>query len=514
MSSQILVVTTSETTREQVEAVLAEMEGDHEAVIVESLAQMRFELASGTAYHVALVDERADTAAGYDAAREIALHFPLVSVLMLVQYTSQEVLASALDVGARSVLELPPSLEQFTQRIGAAVDWSRAARRQAEDVAAPATGSGRIVALVGAKGGVGTSTLSVVLARLAATRVSTCLVDLDVRAGDLAAYAGIAVRRSMVDLIEVADELTGRALSEVTYPAAHDVHLLPAPADGELGEELDEHAARQILSALRFQYDLVLVDCGSRLDEILVQALDLADEVFVVATPDVPAMRAVLRLDETLDRLATGVGVGRRMILNRVDKTREVQPGIAPKLADVPLAATVPNLERELDPIMNSAQLLEVQVSALNHALAPVLPDLRTRAALPGHAQPGGTAAAPTPPEKRRRLRRAQAGQMVAEFPIAIGLIFAAALLALQMILWGATYLFAANAADEAARAYGVGLDHPQVVQRVHDSLPSGWVDGAHVSRTAGDVVTVSLSTPSIVSLPAVQATSTVFKER
>ena len=523
MSTTVLLVTPSEPTRDQVIALLGELEYTSEPVVVASVAQMRHELASGVIYDVALVDERVESGAGFDAAREIQAHHPLVAVLLLVHFADEEALAAALDVGARGVVPLPPTLELLGQRLEAAAHWARTARQAGEDLVKPASGAGRVVALVGAKGGVGTTTLAVCLARAGVDAGRTCLVDLDVRRGDVAPYCGIAVRRTIVDLVEVADELTGRALGEVTYPAAHGLELVPAPADGELGELLDEHAVRQILAALRFQYDLVVVDCGSRLDDVLAQALDSADEVLVVATPDVPALRAVRRLDETLDRLAVGIGVPRRLLLNRVAKLREVQPASAPKLADMPMAAAVRELNRELDQVMNSAQLLEAPLPALDSALAPVIDGLdarrrpeRTAPDVPASARDAEPSSGSGRRERRfgRRRVRAQAGQLVAEVPVAIALVFATALLALQVILWGATYLFAANAAQTAARSYGVGLSHSEVRGAVHEDLPASWVIGASVSGPGGDEVTVSLRTPSVVDLPPVTATSAIVWER
>ena len=108
---------------------------------------------------------------------------------------------------------------------------------------------------------------------------------------------------------------------------------------------------------------------------------------------------------------------------------------------------------------------------------------------------------------------RSQRGQVSVELPIAVTLLLTAAILCLQIVLWGVTFMFASNAAHEAARSFGVGMSHAEVNSRVRAELPSGWGSAASVS-TSGNTVTVSLRTPSIVDLPAVQATSTIQRER
>ena len=76
MSTTVLLVTPSEPTRDQVIALLGELEYTSEPVVVASVAQMRHELASGVIYDVALVDERVESGAGFDAAREIQAQLP------------------------------------------------------------------------------------------------------------------------------------------------------------------------------------------------------------------------------------------------------------------------------------------------------------------------------------------------------------------------------------------------------------------------------------------------------
>ncbi|MDO5079863.1 hypothetical protein [Buchananella hordeovulneris] len=86
------------------------------------------------------------------------------------------------------------------------------------------------VAVVGAKDGVGTSMISMLLAREFSQFTHTCLMDLDVRQGDLASCGGARVRRSIADRANIALEAGGRELSAVVYPLRGGVSLLPAPA--------------------------------------------------------------------------------------------------------------------------------------------------------------------------------------------------------------------------------------------------------------------------------------------
>ena len=92
-----------------------------------------------------------------------------------------------------------------------------------------------LVAVAGAKGGVGCTTVALHLA-LAAARGApgrpVCLVDLDLQKGDLRAFTDTPYRRSIADLVEVADELSVRHLQETLYTHRDGVRLLLAPDHG------------------------------------------------------------------------------------------------------------------------------------------------------------------------------------------------------------------------------------------------------------------------------------------
>ena len=81
------------------------------------------------------------------------------------------------------------------------------------------------------------------------------------------------------------------------------LRVLLAPERGEDGEDISASAARQILGALKFQYDIVICDVGSVMTEAGAVAVEMASNVLIVTTPDVPAIRAANRLLRLWERL-------------------------------------------------------------------------------------------------------------------------------------------------------------------------------------------------------------------
>ena len=364
--TQVLLISTDDRHTTAVAAVVAELEGFSRLLTVHSALQGRIEIEQQEV-DIVLVDEEVGGRDGLTTLREISSLEPLLPVCLLSSRPDSELIERVLDAGGRGLLPLPPSVERYAERLRALSAWTRAAQgRVTGEREQMARAVGSVVAVVGAKGGVGASLTALVSARATASRGRTALVDFDLRAGDLASYCGVTVRRNITDLASLGAEIGGREISEVAYPVRNGIELLPAPEHGELAELMTETAARQIVQAIRYQYAAVVVDCGSHLDDATAAALDLADVIVVVATPEVPALRAVRRLGETLGRLTLAHNTPTRLVLNRTSRNNEIQPATAARLVSLPLLAVMPDRIAKLEPSLNTGSLIDLALPELN----------------------------------------------------------------------------------------------------------------------------------------------------
>ena len=495
------LVTDHEETRQQVLAAMSEAEGLGEVRTVASPEKLR-ELLEPEVTSCILVDEALEGRIALPIIQELSRTYPLIPVVLLSRARTSESVVAAMDAGARTVLALPLSLEEISNRLLPVLAWSRAVRSEAssrEEITARRQGT--ITAVVGAKGGVGTSTVALMAAAQLAQGARTCLVDLDVRGGDLAAMTGISVRRSITDLADIAAEVSAREISEVMYPLPGGIALLPAPEQGETGEMLTESATRQILTMLRYQFDHVVLDCGNRLDDILAMGLDSADRALIVTTPDAPALRSVRRLSDALDRLDIARGRPFGLVVNLTSRQREIQPATAAKMTGVALAASIPDLTAQIEMAVNSNTLLTSRVPAMAKAAQSIAGAI-TAGTAPGPAPDQSTAASSTKAARRgRKRRRSQRGQITVEFPVVFALATAAILLCIQALSLGISYMYATHAANEAAHAYAIGKSPGQVQQEVTSRLPNSYAARTKVTRSGADRVTVTLPVLSVVDM-------------
>ena len=495
------LVTDHEETRQQVLAAMSEAEGLGEVRTVASPEKLR-ELLEPEVTSCILVDEALEGRIALPIIQELSRTYPLIPVVLLSRARTSESVVAAMDAGARTVLALPLSLEEISNRLLPVLAWSRAVRSEAssrEEITARRQGT--ITAVVGAKGGVGTSTVALMAAAQLAQGARTCLVDLDVRGGDLAAMTGISVRRSITDLADIAAEVSAREISEVMYPLPGGIALLPAPEQGETGEMLTESATRQILTMLRYQFDHVVLDCGNRLDDILAMGLDSADRALIVTTPDAPALRSVRRLSDALDRLDIARGRPFGLVVNLTSRQREIQPATAAKMTGVALAASIPDLTAQIEMAVNSNTLLTSRVPAMAKAAQSIAGAI-TAGTAPGPAPDQSAMAGSTKATRRgRKRRRSQRGQITVEFPVVFALATAAILLCIQALSLGISYMYATHAANEAAHAYAIGKSPGQVQQEVTSRLPNSYAARTKVTRSGADRVTVTLPVLSVVDM-------------
>ncbi|MEU3463743.1 AAA family ATPase [Streptomyces sp. NPDC006733] len=420
--------------------------------------------------------------------REVALRFPAVGVVLLTADPSPAVLSAAMDSGARGVIGLPLSYDELAARVEAAAAWAGGVRRHlSPQRALPAVAGGTLVAVAGAKGGVGTTVTAIQLALAAhAAGRSTALVDLDLQGGDIASYLDVQFRRSMADLADIAD-ISSRVLHDAMYLHESGPALLLAPGEGERGEDVTDRSVRLVLHALRQRYEVVVVDCGTQLTTANAVAVETADTALLVTTPDVVAVRAAKRMVRMWDRLQIRKPQDTTAVVNRYTRSTEIQPSLIARITGTKVAGSVvPAAFKELQSVIDAGRLHDLDNrSTVKQGLWALAAEL-------------GLAVGGPQPKAARRGRRAalreDRGQVILETLGMTPIILITLILVWQAVLAGYTYTLAGHAADEAARAAAVGQDAAAAAQR---DLPGAWDGSTAVERGGGKVtVTVSLKVP------------------
>lgn len=196
--------------------------------------------------------------------------------------------------------------------------------------------AGPLIAVWSPKGGVGRTLIAAGLAMHLARRGGppTLLIDLDAGNSGIAPLLQASFRPSLFD-----------------YPAGHakpashpsGLHLLPGPArlvdEGLVTADL----AEMVLTRAVDEGYMAVVDLAASLRDSTVVALEKADAVLLVTTPDLLPIWACRRFTQEAE--LAGLNLNRfRLLINRASAHQEIPEAEILDLIGLPLAGTVPSI--------------------------------------------------------------------------------------------------------------------------------------------------------------------------
>jgi pilus assembly protein CpaE len=151
--------------------------------------------------------------------------------------------------------------------------------------------SRKLIVVMGAKGGVGTSTvavnLGVQLTRLSNRRV--VLIDLARPLGQVALLLDLEPRFSICDAIENLERLDTSFLGGLLTRHKSGLEVLTGTSHPDHWEKLSISSIYRMLNVAQSTFDFVVIDFGSVFSNKWMPVFDLARTVIVVAEPNVPA---------------------------------------------------------------------------------------------------------------------------------------------------------------------------------------------------------------------------------
>ena len=225
-------------------------------------------------------------------------------------------------------------------------------RLEKPDTSAMRTGiaNGSILSFFGAKGGVGTTTLAVHLAtylvKLHKKRV--LLVDLHPELGHVCVYLGLdGSRVHFQELVRNVGRLDSELLRGFVARHSSGLEVLSSPDLCGGSKSMDSEAVGRALDFLRGEYDYVLLDCARPNSEWTERVIAASTLIYMVATPDVGAVRDLSR---HVDLLIPSDGSSDKLqvILNRASSPYAIDVTQIEKAMKLPIAIRIASSYPEL----------------------------------------------------------------------------------------------------------------------------------------------------------------------
>ena len=258
---------------------------------------------------------------GVDAERAFALIKQLITVspgtaiITASRDASPALILGSMRSGAREFLELPVNPEEFRTVVDRVAEFCATLEKSAKK-------SARVIAVFSGKGGAGVSFFSTNLA--AAMGIPTLLVDLNLQAGDAASFFGVVPKYSLSDFVQNRARLDDSLMTSLVTLHSTNLAILPAPIEAHEAEDIKPEDISEILHLLSQRYERIVLDLPHTFDPVTVAALDVADDILLLLTLDIPGIRNTKRALKVFDRL----GYPREKVhavVNRWTKNIEVE---------------------------------------------------------------------------------------------------------------------------------------------------------------------------------------------
>jgi pilus assembly protein CpaE len=235
---------------------------------------------------------------------------PTAGVILVASTLDPRLMLEAMRAGVNECVQEPLTADALGQAIRKVASGSQPQ---------PA---GQVFAFVGAKGGVGTTTLSVNTATMLAKlgHADVLLIDLHLGNGDAALLLGNEPRFSVVDALENVHRVDESFFGSVVEKCKAGIDLL-ASSDRMMPGGADPQRVRALIDFAASQYRYTVLDVP-RSDLTMLDTLEVASTVVVVTSQELPSLRSAGRLAHML---RSRYGAARvTAVMNRFDRRSEI----------------------------------------------------------------------------------------------------------------------------------------------------------------------------------------------
>jgi len=265
-----------------------------------------------TSPDIGIVSLDADPTKGIELVARLGESSPDCSILVVSSSSDGNLILQAMRAGAKEYLTQPVRVEDLAGALG------RIGERRLGKGEKRARVS-QVIAVAGAIGGVGTTSLAVnvgcVLAKEA--RNSVALVDLDLCLGDADVFLDAIPDYTLVDVAQNVTRLDFTLLKRSLTKHASGLYLLPRPVQLEDTRLVTPEDLQRVIGLMKATFTHLVVDLSKSYSPVDMVALEMATQILLVTQLDLPCLRNVVRLMMSFNEMK-GLADKVKIVVNRV----------------------------------------------------------------------------------------------------------------------------------------------------------------------------------------------------
>ncbi len=250
-------------------------------------------------------------------------------ILVVLPRLEGTLVLDAMRSGANECVAEPITLEELNAAL-ARIAAQRPSRRR-----------GDVFAVIGAKGGVGATTVAVNVATMLnkLQPSSTLLMDLHLTYGDAAIFLGAEPRFSTLDALENMHRMDAAFLRTLVTQTKSGLNVL-ASSDHPVSTPVDVTRMRSLIDLAANEFRFLVLDVP-RADAAVLDSLDAASSVVVVANQEVATIRSAARMTAALEQRYGKERVD--VVISRFDPGAEIGQADVERAIRRPIVHLFPN---------------------------------------------------------------------------------------------------------------------------------------------------------------------------
>jgi pilus assembly protein CpaE len=278
------------------------------------------EFFAGRPYDLLILEIGEDLEKDFELVHTLQASGLVQDIFLTSSRMEPDFLIRALRAGAREFIPQPVKREEVEAAVKKFLE-----RKKFADVVDRRPGKkGKIIHLIGSKGGVGTTTIAVNLAaslvKSPPSTASVVLVDMNCLFGEIPIFLNMQPEFNWAEVARNISRLDSHYLMSILSRHKNGMYILPSPTglDG-MGVSTPEFIER-ILGLMKQVFDFIVIDGGQSLDEVSLKILEMTDFLCLIAILSLPCLTNVKRLLRTFEKLGYPRNEQVRIIINRYHK--------------------------------------------------------------------------------------------------------------------------------------------------------------------------------------------------
>jgi len=266
---------------------------------------------------------------------------PAHEVFLTSTSADPNVLVQALRLGAKEFLTQPIRQDELVE----ALEKFKVRKEQIKDRRVSLK-NGKIIDVIGSKGGVGSTTLAVNLAANLASQnseQSVALIDMNLLFGEIPLFLDFKPTYNWGEIVRNISRLDATLLMSILHEHPAHLHILPSPTQLNNTAEATPEIMEHLLNLMKTIFDYIVVDSGHMTDQTSMKILEMADTVLLVAILSLPCLTNLSKLLQLFYDLGYPEEERVKVIINRYIKSSDISPKDAESSIEREIFRKIPN---------------------------------------------------------------------------------------------------------------------------------------------------------------------------